>query len=438
MISIIMPLFNAERFLEETLQSIANQTYRDYELICIDDASNDLTVDIVKKAQLTDERIKLLHNQKREGAASSRNKGLSQAQGEYVSFLDGDDIFDEEMLEKAYACALENNLDVIIFEYKHTSSEKIYQKQYIYRDENFKKKYCKNSFKIESLNAEEYCIWSNSPCNKLFRTKFILDNKLQFQSLSSSNDVYFVEMAFLLAERIMNLDDNRVMVYARDHDTPTRISYDRDPMCTYYAWYKILREISERHLLYKLYGHCYLKCYFALLGGLSKTKAEEKKKEFYIFLQQKGIKQLKDIGECYSLLPNKISAIFERFIEEDYSSKWFETENLVSYLIREKHNRFQDLFNKYTNIFIWGAGNYGRTLVQHLQNTGLEIKGILDSNINLEGKKVGKYSILSVQKVDFEKIDLVIVTARGAFQEVNNLLEKYNLTIIDLSEIIGI
>ena len=141
MISIIMPLFNAERFLEETLQSIANQTYRDYELICIDDASNDLTVDIVKKAQLTDERIKLLHNQKREGAASSRNKGLSQAQGEYVSFLDGDDIFDEEMLEKAYACALENNLDVIIFEYKHTSSEKIYQKQYIYRDENFKKKY---------------------------------------------------------------------------------------------------------------------------------------------------------------------------------------------------------------------------------------------------------------------------------------------------------
>lgn len=102
MISIIMPLYNAERFLEKTLQSIANQTYRDYELICIDDASSDLTAEIVKKAQLADKRIILLHNQERKGAAYSRNKAMRQARGDYLAFLDGDDIFDEKMLEKAY------------------------------------------------------------------------------------------------------------------------------------------------------------------------------------------------------------------------------------------------------------------------------------------------------------------------------------------------
>lgn len=439
MISIIMPLFNAERFLEETLKSIARQTYRDYELICVDDASTDLTAEIVKKAQFTDGRIILLHNDKREGAAFSRNKGLSQAKGDYLSFLDGDDIYDADMLEKAYECAENNKLDIVIFEYKHASSEKVYQKQYIYRNENFKRKYCERSFKMESLSAEEYCLWSNSPWNKLFRTKFIIDNKLEFQSLSSSNDVYFVEMAFLLAERIMNIDDNRVMVYARDHDTPTRISHDRDPMCTYYAWYRIIEEILKRQLLSKLYEHCYLKCYFALLGGLAKTKAEDKKEKFYTFLQERGINQLKDIGQYYSLLPERINVIFEKFIMEDYNSKWFETENLVTYLIQKKENRFRELFNEYVNVFIWGAGNYGGSLVHYLQNAGLEIKGILDSNISLEGKLVGKYNILGVQKVDFRKIDLVIVAARGAFQEVNRMLIRYNnVKIIDLGELIGI
>lgn len=439
MISIIMPLYNAERFLKEALQSIAKQTCRDYELICIDDASSDSTVDIIKEAQLTDERIVLLHNQKREGAAFARNKGICRALGDYLAFLDGDDIFDEEMLEKAYECALENQLDVVIFEYKHVSSEKIDKKQSIYRSERFKEKYCKNCFSMISLQAEEYCVWSNSPCNKLFRRQFVLDNKLEFQSLSSSNDVYFVEMAFLLAERIMNIDDNRVMVYARDHDTPTRISHDRDPMCTYYAWYRIIEEILKRQLLSKLYEHCYLKCYFALLGGLAKTKAEDKKEKFYTFLQERGINQLKDIGQYYSLLPERINVIFEKFIMEDYNSKWFETENLVTYLIQKKENRFRELFNEYVNVFIWGAGNYGGSLVHYLQNAGLEIKGILDSNISLEGKLVGKYNILGVQKVDFGKIDLVIVAARGAFQEVNHMLIRYNnVKIIDLGELIGI
>lgn len=437
MISIIMPLYNAERFLGETLQNIANQTYKDYELICIDDASEDSTVDIVKENQAKDNKIKLFRNAKREGAAFSRNRGMSLAKGDYISFLDGDDIFEEEMLEKAYNCALKNDLDIVMFEYKHTDSKKIYQKQYIFRDGDFNQKYCRTPFSLQAIKAEEYCMLHSAPWNKLFRTQFILDNRLEFQSLSCSNDVYFVEMAYSLADRIMQLDDNRVMVYARDHDTPTRISFDRDPMCAYYACYKLIEEINKRQLMDKLYEHCYLKCLFILLSAMSQTKTEEKKEKFYNFLKEEGIYHLKGEGIYYSLLNSKIKSIYERFIIEDYQSQWFKGENQVSYLMTRNEEKFHKLFAEYHNILVWGAGNFGYGMIKGITRMGLTVYGIIDANPKLKGQRVGTYTILSKEDINFEKIDLVMVSAKGVFSEVQHELKDYDIKVMDLCRFIG-
>lgn len=438
MISIIMPLYNAERFLRETLQSISNQTYKDYELICIDDASEDSTAVIVKEAQSKDDRIKLLRNEKREGAAFSRNRGIVFAQGDYLSFLDGDDIFEEEMLEKAYKCALENELDIVVFEYKHVNSEKIYQKQYVYRDECFKQKYCYKPFSMRFIKAEECCIWNNAPWNKLFRTRFIMDNKLEFQSLQSCNDVYFVEMAYLLADRIMHLNDNRVMVYARDHDTPTRISFDRDPMCAYSACYKIMDEVNKRKLMDELYEHCYLENLFVLLYALAKTKSEERREIFYNYLKNEGINKLKEIGNGYSLLNDRIKSYYEHFISESYESQWYKGENQVAYMISANEDKIHDLFKKYHNILVWGAGNYGNSLIKKIAEMGLQVYGIVDANPKLKGKKIGEYTIFNKKDIDLKDIDLVIISARGAFLEVKQELRDYDIEIIDLCRFIGV
>lgn len=440
MISIIMPLFNAERFLEETLQSVAKQTYTQYELICIDDASEDATADIVRNRQEQDKRIKLLYNEIRQGAAYSRNKGLAVAKGEYIAFLDGDDIFEEEMLEKAYKCATQNELDIVVFESKHVDSDKIYQKQFVNRGKRFEERYCRKPFSLSSLKAEEYCIWSSSPWDKLFRAKFIWDNDLQFQPLQSSNDVYFVELAYLLAERMMHLNDNRVMVYARDHDTPTRISFDRDPMCTFYACCQILEEISNRQLIEKLYEHCYLKCLFMLLGAFVKTKTEKKRKEYYRFLQTEGIDVIKGKSEYYSLLNDRIKNGYQSFIKEDYSSQCYKRMNLMSYLLQdnENRNRIQELFTKYNHILIWGAGNYGHKLAENLSEMQLDAYGVVDINEGLVKQKIGKYIIWGKNDVDFHQIDLVIVAAEGAFDDVKAELEVYSLEVLDLCEIVGL
>lgn len=437
MLSIIMPLYNAGRFLNETLQSVENQTYKNYELICIDDASEDLTLNIIKDAQVHDARIKLLTNEKRMGAAFSRNRGMEYAEGDYIVFLDGDDIFDEKMLEEAYECAKENSLDIIVFEYLDVESENIYEKKHIYRDEQFREIYCRTPYSILDIRPEQYYTWTDGPCNKLFRRQFIVDNELKFQSLSSANDVFFVEMAFLLADRIMNLDDNKVMVYARAHDTPTRISFDRNPMCVYDAWNKILDEIYKRERMEQLYKHCYLKCLFLLLGAFTRTKTDIKKEEYYSFLKKEGINKLKNKGNYYALLDSKLQKIYERFIEEDYSTQWYKQINIVSYLVPKNRDKFYKLFGQYHNILVWGAGNYGRELINALSEMGLNIYTIVDANKKLRGKKIGHYTIQNKKDVDFEKVDVIIVAVRKAFEEVKQELEGYGVPLIDLVEFIG-
>lgn len=438
MISIIMPLYNAGAFLEETLQSIANQTYKNYELICVDDASDDSTQRIIQNAISKDGRIKVFRNEKREGAAYSRNRGLKHAQGDYISFLDGDDIFEEKMLEKAYKCAVENNLDIVVFEYLYFTSEKIYQEKSVSRSNQFKRRYCQTPFSMDTLGAGEYCMWNSAPWNKLFRRQFIVENKLEFQSLACSNDTYFVEMAFLLAKRIMNLNDNTALVHARTHNVSSRISFDRDPMCSYYAWKKILREISQRQLMGTYYEHCYLKCILGFLWALRRTKKEETQKMFYDFLKNEGLSMLKDNDEYYALLNDTIKRIYEKFRENKYDSGWFNNENQITYLVMEHENKFKELFNQYENVLIWGAGDYGRGLLEGLTQLGIKIYGIVDRNVSLEGRKVGNYTVWNKEYINFKDIDLVIVSPRGAFFDISQELEQYSATVIDLCSFINV
>ena len=432
MISIIMPLYNADAFLEESLQSIANQTYKDYELICVDDASDDTTQEIIKNAQIKDDRIKVFRNEKREGAAYSRNRGLNYAQGDYISFLDGDDIFEEKMLEEAYKCAVENDLDIVVFEYLQFTSEKIYQEKSVNRSNQFKKKYCQTPFSMDTLGAGEFCMWNSAPWNKLFRRQFIVENKLEFQSLACSNDTYFVETAFLLAKRIMNLNDNTALVHERTHNTSSRISFDRDPMCSYYAWKKIFHEISQRQLIGTYYEHCYLKCILGFLWELRRTKKEETQKMFYDFLKNEGLSTLKDGNEYYALLDDRIKRIYDKFGENEYDSGWFNNENQITYLVLEHENKFKELFNQYENVLILGAGDYGRCLLEGLMQLGIKIYGIVDSNVSLEGRKVGNYTIWNKEDINFKDIDLVIVSPRGAFFDISQELKKYSTTVVDL------
>lgn len=98
LVSIIMPNYNCEKFVEETVKSVINQTYTNWELLFVDDCSTDNSVAIVES--FNDSRIRILKNEKNSGAAVSRNYALREAKGDYIAFLDSDDIWLPEKLEK--------------------------------------------------------------------------------------------------------------------------------------------------------------------------------------------------------------------------------------------------------------------------------------------------------------------------------------------------
>lgn len=121
LVSIIMPSWNTERFISETIQSVINQTYKNWELIIVDDCSTDNTDAVV--ASFKDDRIKYLHNDKNSGAALTRNKAMREARGEWIAFLDSDDLWTPDKLDKQVRFMNENGYVLSYTEYEKIDEE---------------------------------------------------------------------------------------------------------------------------------------------------------------------------------------------------------------------------------------------------------------------------------------------------------------------------
>lgn len=118
LVSVIMPAYNAEQFIEEAINSVISQTLTDWELLVIDDCSTDHTRQIVAEFAQKDSRIQLLVNEENMKVAKTRNKGMSVCRGEYVALLDSDDSYKPEMLQKMVERAKETKADIIYCSYE--------------------------------------------------------------------------------------------------------------------------------------------------------------------------------------------------------------------------------------------------------------------------------------------------------------------------------
>jgi len=113
-ISVIIPVYNTEKYLKECLESIINQTLTDIEIICINDGSTDNSLDILNSYANSDKRIKVF-SQKNQGQGTARNYGMKIATGDYIHFMDSDDILELNTFEDSYRICEEKNLDFIFF-----------------------------------------------------------------------------------------------------------------------------------------------------------------------------------------------------------------------------------------------------------------------------------------------------------------------------------
>lgn len=110
LVTIVTPVYNAEKYIRDCIESVLNQTYTNWEMILVDDCSTDHSISIIKEYLSVDNRIKLFENQKNSGPAVSRNLALSHARGQYITFLDSDDMILEDKLKKQVNFMIKNKL----------------------------------------------------------------------------------------------------------------------------------------------------------------------------------------------------------------------------------------------------------------------------------------------------------------------------------------
>lgn len=205
-VTVVMPIYNAADYLRPALDSVTAQTLAEMEIICVDDGSTDASLDIIREFQKMDPRIRII-TENNAGPSIARNKGLSRARGEYVIFLDSDDFCEPSMIEKMYAAAVKDDLDMVIARYD------IYNN----RTASFEKAVncdhaevldggavvSKNSYPDVIFQCTTGYVW-----NKLYRHSFLRDKCLTFDpELRVFEDNYFVYTSLSLAERIGRVDE---------------------------------------------------------------------------------------------------------------------------------------------------------------------------------------------------------------------------------------
>lgn len=192
-ISIIVPIYNAEKYITKCVDSILNQTKKELEIILINDGSTDKTEEIIKNYQ--DKRIKYFKN-KNQGIGKTRNFGIEKAKGKYIMFLDSDDYLEKNACELLYNKAESNNLDLVMCDFY-----KIYANGNIeeVRQPSFKNSSLKDSPKILSEHL--------SPWAKIYKRDLIIKNNIRFVENLKYEDAPFVAIALDKAKKIGKVDE---------------------------------------------------------------------------------------------------------------------------------------------------------------------------------------------------------------------------------------
>ena len=203
-VSVIIPVYNVEKYLRECLDSVCSQTLEDIEIICVNDGSSDGSMDILKEYESNDSRISII-SQENKGLSAARNSGLDKASGDYVYFIDSDDYIELDALEKLYNICKEKSLDCVIFKLINFDDDTKEKFQTKYYDMEFLRDAVgDNVFSNEDISKDIFHIAVSIP-GKFFRRDLIEDMRFE-EGLIFEDNPFFVEV-LLKSKRLLFLDE---------------------------------------------------------------------------------------------------------------------------------------------------------------------------------------------------------------------------------------
>lgn len=246
-VSIVLPVYNAEKYIEKCLDMITGQTLRDIQIICVDDGSPDGSAELVRRYAKKDDRI-LLISQENGGGGAARNRGMQEATGKYILFLDCDDFFEKDMVERAYRRAEETRAEITVYKSDQYNMD---TGRYVLEDwamlEWALPPY--EPFGRREISTNVFKAFVGWAWDKLYLREFVEKHGLRFQEQRTTNDALFVFGALVMAKRIATV--RKILIHRR---VDTRDSLSKTREKSWDNFYRMLLELKallESSGLYK-------------------------------------------------------------------------------------------------------------------------------------------------------------------------------------------
>ncbi len=249
-VSIIVPVYNVEKWLRDCLNSVLAQTVQDLEILCIDDASPDNSGRILDEYAEKDPRFRVFHLQQNQMQGHGRNLGLREARGEYVYFLDSDDMITPESMEELYLLCERDHLDGVFFDsqaiYENAAFSKRFSTYPAVRNGAYPDKVLSGIELFELFNEQdEYLVYVQ---REFWRRDFLLENDIWNLEHLEHEDEFFTFQAILLAERVRYVPKPYFIRRYRENSVMTRDRMPKD-FHGYFLTFEHMTEFVERHSL---------------------------------------------------------------------------------------------------------------------------------------------------------------------------------------------
>lgn len=389
-ISIIIPVYNVEKYLRECLDSILAQTFQDFEIICVDDESTDKSLEILQEYKRKDDRFVILQ-QRHSGAGSARNNGIRLAEGKYIQFLDSDDYFEPNLLEEMYNHAEKFDTDLTV-----CSSRKVDDEGNITETGspnfpiNIDKVPMEKVFNREDFKDDIFSLFTPVVWNKLIRKSFLRENNLEFPPLTIYEDIAFMHSLVICANKIVAF--NKELVNYRFNrpgslvSTRSKHTIDAVKSCMYLGNF-----LKSRGFLPE-YENAYRKVFINhIRAEISYCNDDEYKN----FLQ-----------EFKTLLPNDWQK-YQSALRKDYITP----EYLKKFIGNKK-------------VMLWGGSLFIRQVLERETEKNPNILGIIDRNAASAGKQFCNYTIYPPEAINEIKPDGVILTVLSNNESIYESLKK--------------